>query len=87
MQPKKIHFQGNAVTGNRNGFSGNEMLPLAPKSQQLLFISTHSFFHQLCSVYQEFLSPGNKEAWTPAGEGAPGLGQIQGCPAQVCLTW
>ena len=55
------------------------MLSLAHKSPQLLFISSHSFFHQLGSVCQVFLRPGNKGAWTPAGEEAHGLGRLQVC--------
>lgn len=62
------------------------MLSLALKSQQLLFISSHSFFRQLGWGCPVFLRPGNKEAWAAAGEEAHGLGRSSAW-ARICLTW
>ena len=62
MPGLEIHLQGNSATGKGSGFCRHEMLSLACKSQQLLFISGHSFFHQLRSGCQGPPCPGNKRS-------------------------
>lgn len=78
MAAGEIHFRGDSVTGNESGSSRTEMLSLALKSQQLLLISSHSFFQQLRWGARYSSALGIKKPALQLEKRLGGLGRVQG---------